>query len=70
MKYFVRLMVFVFCIFVAGGVGAFMGAEVTGSSSNKPKHALMGFVFGGIVGLGVSGLAMDSVAGKLPPDEQ
>ena len=27
MKYFVRLMVFVMCIFFGGGLGAFMGAE-------------------------------------------
>ena len=67
MKLFVRLIVFVLMIFVPG---ILLGAMAAGASQGMPIAIAFWFAVGGFAGFWFSGKAMDSVAGKLPPDEQ
>lgn len=68
MKLFVRLIVFVLMIF-APGILVLLGATAT-ASQGMPIPTAFFFCVGGFAGYWFSGKAMDSVAGKLPPDEQ
>ena len=67
MRLFVRLIVFVMMIFVPG---ILLGVTVAKASHGMPIPTAFFFSVGGFVGFWFSGKAMDSVAGKLPPDEQ
>ena len=68
MKYFVRLMVFVMSVFVPASMFAVSAGFCT--LPGKEVFIPVWFCIGGFVGFMFSGRAMDSVAGKLPKDEQ
>ena len=69
MKYFARLMVFVMSVFVPASMFAFVSAGFC-TLPGKEVFIPVWFCIGGFVGFMFSGRAMDSVAGKLLPDEQ
>ena len=69
MKYFVRLMVFVMSVFVPASMFAFVSAGFC-TLPGKEVFIPVWFCIGGFVGFMFSGRAMDSVAGKLLPDER
>lgn len=70
MKYFVRLIVFVMSVFVPASMFALIPAATVGDKPGGLEVTAVCFCVGAFVGFMFSGRAMDSVAGKLPKDEQ